>query len=108
MPPSGPAIPVTEQATSAPKRSRAPSAIASATSGETAPWRSISPASTPSSSTLASFEYATTPPLKYSEAPGRSVRRPASSPAVQDSATATVRPSSRFATTSSIVSPASL
>ena len=36
--------------------SSAPSAIASATSGETAPWRSISSAATPSSSTLASFE----------------------------------------------------
>ena len=49
-------------AVSASKRASAPSAIASATSGETAPCRSISAASTPRSSALASFEYATTPP----------------------------------------------
>ena len=48
--------PVIEQAASAPKRSSAPSAIASATSWETAPFSSISAGSTPSSSTFASFE----------------------------------------------------
>ena len=56
VPPSGPAMPVIETATSAPKRSSAPSAIASATSSETAPFASISAGSTPSSSALASFE----------------------------------------------------
>ena len=52
----GPAMPVIETATSASKRSSAPIAIASATSGETAPLASISAGSTPSSSALASFE----------------------------------------------------
>ena len=40
VPPPGPAIPVTETATSAPSRSRAPAAIAAAVSAETAPCRS--------------------------------------------------------------------
>ena len=44
VPPPGPAIPVIATAVSAPKRASAPSAIAAATSGETAPWRSISSA----------------------------------------------------------------
>ena len=41
---------------SAPKRAIAPSASAAATSGETAPWRSISSAGTPASAVLASLE----------------------------------------------------
>ena len=55
LPPSGPAIPVMATAVSASKRRRAPSAIASATGSDTAPWRSISTGSTPRSSTFASF-----------------------------------------------------
>ena len=56
VPPSGPAIPVIATAVSASKRRRTPSAIASATGSDTAPCCSISAASTPSSSTFASFE----------------------------------------------------
>ena len=55
-PPPGPAIPVIPTAVSAPKRASAPSAIARATGSDTAPWSSISAASTPSSATLASLE----------------------------------------------------
>ena len=55
VPPSGPAMPVIPTPTSAPKRAIAPSASAAATSGETAPWRSISAASTPASAVLAAF-----------------------------------------------------
>ena len=62
LPPPGPAIPVIPIPRSAPRRSIAPSASATATSGETAPWRSIRPASTPASATLASFEYTVSPP----------------------------------------------
>jgi hypothetical protein len=62
VPPSGPAIPVIATAASAPKRSIAPAAIASATAPETAPCSSISAGSTPRSCCFASFEYATTPP----------------------------------------------
>ena len=39
VPPPGPAIPVTDTATSAPRRSRAPAAIAAAVSADTAPCR---------------------------------------------------------------------
>ena len=49
-------------AVSAPNRASAPSAIASATCGDTAPCDAINPGSTPSSDDLASFEYETTPP----------------------------------------------
>lgn len=54
--PPGPAIPVMETARSARERSSAPSAMARATSSETAPCASISAAGTPRSSVLASFE----------------------------------------------------
>ncbi len=56
LPPSGPAIPVIETATSASKRFSAPIAIASATCGETAPWVSIRLGSTPSNSVFAWLE----------------------------------------------------
>ena len=46
VPPPGPATPVMPTPTAAPKRAAAPSASAAATSGETAPWRSISSAGT--------------------------------------------------------------
>ncbi len=49
-PPSGPAIPVTDAATDAPKRARAPSAIARATWALTAPCAARTVASTPSRS----------------------------------------------------------
>ena len=52
VPPPGPAIPVTETATSTPSRSRAPFAIAAATSAETAPCSARSSGETPSSSSL--------------------------------------------------------
>src|SRR3954454_19785526 len=79
VPPSGPATPVVEHATSASNLLSAPSAIASATSGEAAPCASISVGSTPSSSALDSFEYETTPPANHFDDPGRNVRRAASS-----------------------------
>ncbi len=108
VPPPGPAMPVMPTPTSAPNRPRAPSARATATSGETAPTRAINDSGTSASATLASFEYTTTPPSTYSDEPARSVSRPAISPPVQDSATATVRtggPRSSPATISSIVEP---
>src|SRR3954454_17074248 len=74
LPPSGPATPVVEQATSASNRDRAPSAIASATSGDAAPCSSNRFPSTPRSSALDSFEHETTPPENHFEDPGRSVR----------------------------------
>ena len=86
----------------------APSAIASATSGETAPLLSISFASTPSSFVLDSFEYETTPPANHRDEPGRSVSRPARSPPLSDSATAMVRSPSSRKMTSSIDSPLSV
>ena len=67
---AGPATPVIATAVSAPNRSSAPSAIASATGSETAPCCSISAGSTPSSSDFASLAYATTPPATYSDEPG--------------------------------------
>ena len=60
----GPAMPVRPIAVSAANRARAPSASATATSSDTAPWRSIVSGGTPSSADLASFEYATTLPAK--------------------------------------------
>ena len=54
--PPGPAMPVTDTATVAPDRARAPSAISAATSSETAPWAARVAGETPSSSVLASFE----------------------------------------------------
>ena len=51
----GPAIPVMPTPTSTPAARRAPSAIAAATSRDTAPWRSRRAASRPSSSTFARF-----------------------------------------------------
>ncbi len=62
VPPSGPATPVMPTPTAAPNRSAAPSASAAATSGDTAPCRSISAAGTSAKATFAAFEYATTPP----------------------------------------------
>ncbi len=56
VPPPGPAIPVIATAVSAPKRCRAPAAIASATGSDTAPCASMSAASTPSSWIFASLE----------------------------------------------------
>ena len=74
----GPAIPVTPTPKSAPKRSAAPSASASATSVETAPNRSISVASTPASATFAAFEYDDHPAQKYAEEPGARSAAPTS------------------------------
>jgi SHS family lactate transporter-like MFS transporter len=62
VPPPGPAIPVIAIAVSAAKRLNAPSAIASATGSDTAPFAAIRSGSTPSSSVFASFAYATTLP----------------------------------------------
>ena len=109
VPPPGPAIPVMPIPRSAPKRSIAPSASAAATSGETAPWRSISAGVDARQRHLRlvrvrpSARRARTP-----RSPPRSVSRAAISPPVHDSAIATVRtggPSSAAATSSSIVSP---
>ena len=64
LPPSGPAIPVIPIPSSAPAFSRAPRARASATFALTAPCASRSAALTPTSSTLARFEYVTKPRSK--------------------------------------------
>src|SRR5207237_1058672 len=55
VPPPGPATPVTDTATSTPRRERAPEAIAAAVSAETAPCRSSTSAGTPSADCLTSF-----------------------------------------------------
>src|SRR5918995_1888142 len=107
LPPSGPAMPVTATAVSAPNRFSAPAAMASATGSDTAPCSLISRGSTWSSSTFASLAYATPPPATYADDPGRSVSRAASSPAVHDSAVASRRPASRRATRSSTREPSS-
>ena len=101
------AIPVIATAVSAPKRCNAPAAMASATGSETAPNRSIRPDATPSSSVLAPFEYAATPPATYADEPGRSVSLAVSNPAVHDSATASRRPVKSPATCSSTEEPSS-
>ena len=62
VPPSGPATPVTPTPRSACSRSRAPSAIATATCADTAPCASSAASGTPSCSALTSFAYATIPP----------------------------------------------
>ncbi len=54
-PPPGPATPVIATPIDVPSARRTPSAIASATSWETAPTRSISSAGTPASAVLASL-----------------------------------------------------
>ncbi len=89
---SGPATPVTATATSAPRRTRAPVAIAAATSSETAPCSAMSSAGTPSPASFTPFAYATTEPTKTSLAPGTLVSREATMPPVHDSAVASVRP----------------
>src|SRR4051794_41830465 len=83
--------------TSAPSAVRAPSAIARAASGDTAPYVSIISAGTPSSDVLAPLEYDTMPPSTYADDPGRSTSRPASSPPVHDSAGAARPPPPRSA-----------
>ena len=45
-------------------RARTPSAIATATWADTAPWAASTSAGTPSSRSLTAFEYATTPPAR--------------------------------------------
>ena len=74
------------------RRERTPSAIATATCAETAPWASSTSAGTPSSCSLTAFEYATTPPTRYADDPGTSVTTWATRPPVHDSAVATVSP----------------
>src|SRR5207342_96912 len=86
VPPPGPATPVTAIPTSTPSRDRIPSAIAAATSAETAPCSAINSSATPSWPTLTSSAYAITEPAKTSLDPGTSVRRAATSPPVHDSA----------------------
>ncbi len=95
VPPPGPAMPVTETATSAPSRARAPAAIAAAVSAETAPCRRNRSAGTPSSRCFTSSEYATIPPTKTSLDPGTDVSREPIIPPVIDSAVASVNPRSR-------------
>ena len=73
-----PVIPIPS---SAPKRAIAPSASAAATSGDTAPWRSISAAGTSANATLASLEYTTTPPSTYALEPGAVGQPPGHQPA---------------------------
>ncbi len=64
VPPSGPAIPVTDAARSDPKRARAPLAISRAVSSETAPNRRRVSGATPSISCFDESEYDTTVPTK--------------------------------------------
>src|SRR6185369_8500941 len=94
---SGPAAPVSESATPAPYRSRAPVAIASAHASVTVPAASTS-SGTPSTRRFASAVYTTAEPTNDADAPGTAVRRSPTPPPVSDSAHASVRfvePSSR-------------
>src|SRR5690606_25772688 len=74
-PPPGPAIPVTETATSAPSARLAPTAISLAVSSLTAPCAASVDSRTPSSACFDSFEYVTSPPRKYADEPATSVIR---------------------------------
>src|SRR3954470_2581691 len=98
-------MPVIATDVSAEKRASAPSAIAAATCGDTAPNSAIRAGSTPSRSDFASFEYETTPPATYSDDPGRSVSRAAMRPPEHDSASPIQRPRNNAATWSSIDDP---
>src|SRR3954454_6187393 len=62
VPPSGPAIPVTDTARSAPVRRRPPTAIAIATWAETAPCAARTSSPTPTASRFCASEYVTKPP----------------------------------------------
>src|SRR6201996_8977445 len=88
--PPGPAMPVIATARSTSARSSAPTAIWIAVSLLTAPKVASVSASTPSIARLASFEYVTKPRSITSDEPGISVKAPATSPPVQDSAVAMV------------------
>src|SRR5207244_1193432 len=86
VPPPGPAIPVTAIVQSTENRRWVPSAIARTVSSETAPWASSVSSGTLSAAVLITSAYATTPPMKVSEAPGIAVIRSAIMPPVHDSA----------------------
>src|SRR5882672_3692604 len=90
VPPPGPATPVHETAICAVECLSAPSAIARATSSETAPWRTIVVSLTPRSFAFERLLYTMKPHSTTSEAPGISVSEAAINPPVQDSAVATV------------------
>ena len=84
-----------------------PRTIASAQGALTAPCAFKTSSDTPSSSCLARFEYTTTPRSNHADEPATLVRRWPTSPPVQDSAVATVKPRARSLrpTTCSSVSP---
>ncbi len=65
--------------------------MACATGSLTAPCSRISVAGTPSICDFASFEYVTKPRSNHADAPGMSVMAAPTSPAVHDSAVATIR-----------------
>ncbi len=95
-PPVGPAMPLTEIPISALNIFRAPRAISNTVSALTAPCVLSVSHETPSKLTLASLAYATTPPGKYSDEPETFVIRSETSPPVQDSAAASVKPRERM------------
>src|SRR5438876_1028038 len=87
VPPPGPAIPVTAMVQSAENSRCAPSAIARTVASETAPYASRVSSGTLSAAVLITSAYATTPPMKVSDAPGMLVIRSPIIPPVHDSAT---------------------
>ena len=84
--PSGPAIPLTAIETSAPLTRIAPAAISRTVASLTAPCSSSVRRETPTSRTLASFEYVTYPQSNQRELPAASVKTLAIHPPVHDSA----------------------
>ena len=101
LPPPGPAMPVIDTAVSAPKRSSAPAAIASATSLGHGPVGADQRPGHPEQRDLGLVRVGDDPARHVVGRPGRSVSRAAISPAVHDSASAIGVPASRAATWSS-------
>src|SRR5437764_1505920 len=83
---SGPATPVIATATFAGERAKAPLAISTATSTQTAVFSLSSSGDTPSALILLSLVYETKPPCRKVPAPGASASNPDNLPAVHDSA----------------------
>src|SRR3954452_15890545 len=89
---SGPATPVRPTPQVAVQVARMPSASAAAVSGLTGPWQARSSSGTPARTALRSVAYTTAPPRSVALAPGTEAIVAQNSPAVSDSAAATVSP----------------
>lgn len=90
MPPSGPAMPLTEKVQSVLRSFAAPCAISRVHCSLTDPHILSVCSLTPSTECLTLFVYETIPPAKTSEEPGIAVMAAETKPPVQDSADANV------------------